>query len=339
MDFQNSDGGAAGGNGGVDFSGVFGGGDGAGSGAGAGAGAGDGGAGGGEGGSGGGDGGQGGQGGAADPEWYGQLSSELGEGENASLRDWVKSIGAPDVNALAKIARDNQRAVRESGRIKVPGEGASAEELSTFRKAIGVPDDAKGYEVPVPKGADGQPLKGPDGQPVQLNAPLLDRLAGVAHQAGVPKAAYDALVQDFVQAQLEELGQADAKAQQEAQAKVAEWGREAPARQQDVNRGLAALGLSRDEALAVRSALGAGRAMDIFQKLGSGLSEDVMMSGSGGGQRFGMAPSEAQAYLDSVKKDTTLGAKVMVPGSPEAARYNRALDVVAAERERQARGG
>lgn len=202
-----------------------------------------------------------------------------------------------------------------------------------------MPDDAKGYEMPVPKGADGQPLKGPDGEPVKLNAPLLERLANVAHQAGVPKAAYDALVQDFVQGQLEELGQADAKAQQEAQAKVAEWGREAPAKQQDVNRGLQALGLSREEALSVRSALGAGRAMDIFQKLGSGLAEDVMMAGNSGGQRFGISPSEAQAYLDSAKKDHALGAKVMVPGSPEAARYNRAIEVVAAEQERQARMG
>lgn len=337
MDFQNSDGGAAGANGGADFSAVFGAGDGgAGAGAGGGAGA-DGGAAGGGAGAGAGEGGQGGGGGAADPEWYAQLSSDAGEGESASLRDWVKSIGAPDVNTLAKLARDNQRALRESGRIKVPGEGATAEEIATFRKAIGVPEDAKGYELPVPKGADGQPLKGPDGEPIKLNAPLLERLAGVAHKGGVPKAAYDALVQDFVQSQLEELGQADAKAQQEAQAKVAEWGRDAPAKQQDVNRGLAVLGLSREEALAVRSALGAGRAMDVFQKLGSGLAEDVMMAGGGNAQRFGMSPSEAQGYVDSVKKDTALGAKVMVPGSPEQARYNRALEVIAAEQERQAR--
>lgn len=332
MDFQNTDGGAAGASSGADFSGVFGGGD-AGAGAGGGAGSGDAGAGSGDAGVG----GQSGEGGAADPDWYAQLPSDLGEGESASLRDRVKAAGVKDIGTLAKRFFDTQRALHDSGRIKVPGEGANAEELATFRKAIGVPDDAKGYDMPVPKGADGQPLKGPDGEPVQLNAPLLERLAGVAHQAGVPKAAYHALVQDFVQAQLEELGQADAKAQQEAQAKAAEWGRDAPAKQQDVNRGLAALGLSREEALQVRAALGAGRAMDIFQKLGSGLAEDVMMAGNGGAQRFGISASEAQGYLDSVKKDAALGAKVMVPGSPEEARYNRAIEVVAAEQERQAR--
>jgi len=337
MDFQNSDDGAGAGAG-ADFSGVFGGGEG-GAGAGAGAGAGGGAAAGGADGGAAGEGGAGQSDGGADPDWYAQLPSELGEGESASLRDRVKAAGVKDVTTLAKRFFDTQRALHDSGRIKVPGEGANAEEVATFRKAIGVPDDAKGYEMPVPKGADGQPLKGPDGEPVKLNAPLLERLANVAHQAGVPKAAYDALVQDFVQGQLEELGASDAKAQADAKAKVAEWGREAPAKQQDVNRGLQALGLSRDEALAVRSALGAGRAMDIFQKLGSGLAEDVMMAGGGGGQRFGMSPSEAQAFIDGAKKDTTLGAKVMVPGSPEAARYNRAIEVVAAEQERQARGG
>jgi len=331
MDFQNSDDGAGAGAG-ADFSDVFGGGEGgAGGGGGAAAGGADGGAAG-EGGAGQGDGG-------ADPDWYAQLPSEIGEGESASLRDRVKAAGVKDVTTLAKRFFDTQRALHDSGRIKVPGEGANAEEVATFRKAIGVPDDPKGYEMPVPKGADGEPLKGPDGAPVKLNVPLLERLANVAHQAGTPKAAYDALVQDFVQGQLEDLGQADAKAQQDAQAKVAEWGRDAPAKQQDVNRGLQALGLTREEALAARSMWGAGRAMDIFQKLGSGLAEDVMLAGGGGGQRFGMAPSEAQAYLDNVKKDASLGAKVMVPGSPEKARYDRAIEVVAAEQERQPRGG
>ena len=325
--------------GGVDFSGVFGGAGDSGAGGGTG-GAGDGGTGGTGGGSGtDGAGAGGGAGGASDPEWYGQLSSDVGEGEGASLRDWVKSIGAPDVNTLAKLARDNQKALRESGRVKVPGEGASAEDMANFRKAIGVPDDVKGYEVPVPTGSYGEPLKGADGKPVELNSALLDRLANKAFEAGVPKAAYDALVQDFVQAQLEELSQSDAKAQQDAQAKVAEWGREAPAKQQDVNRGLAALGLSREEALSLRAALGAGRAMDIFQKLGSGLAEDVMMSGSGGAQRFGMSPAEAQATVDKMKSDKDLGSKVMVPGTPENERYNRALAVLAEEQERRARQG
>lgn len=334
MDFQNSDGGAGGANAGTDVSDIFGG-----------AGGGDGGQGsqgsqgdGGQGGQGGqGDGSQG-DGGAADPDWYGNLSADVVDGETASNRDWIKAKGFKDLDGLTKALRSAERAIHDSGRVKIPGEGASAEELATFRKAIGVPDDAKGYGMPVPMGSDGQPLKGPDGEPVKLNGPLLERLAGVAHRLGVPKAAYEGFVQDFVQSQLEDIGRADATAQEEARAKMGEWGAQAPARMQDVNRGVAALGLGRDEVLAVRAALGAGRAMDILQKLGAGLAEDTMLASDGSSQRFGVSASEAQAQIEAMKKDPQIRDKILVPGSAENERWKRLQAVVQNAAARQATG-
>ena len=52
------------------------------------------------------------------------------DGETASLQDWVKATGVKDVATLAKIARDNQKALRESGRVKIPGEGATPQEIA-----------------------------------------------------------------------------------------------------------------------------------------------------------------------------------------------------------------
>jgi len=324
------------GQGGADFSSVFGGGDG-GQGGGAAAGGGEGGQGG-DGGAavGGGEGGQGGDGGAADPDWYQQISGDLTDGENASVRDWVKSTGIKDLNGLAKVARDNQRALRDSGRVKVPGEGATAEDLAAFHKAIGVPDDAKGYAMPAPKDSDGNPVLGPDGTPVKMNTPLLERLAGVAHQAGMPAAAWDAMVGDFVQAQLEELGAQDRVQQQAANDKMKEWGDKANANMAAVNNAMRALGLSRDEGLSLRAALGASRAMDILAKLGNGLAEDVMLNGSGS-NRFGISAAEAQKQLDAMKGDAKVAAAIRTKGTPENIRYENLLATIAEEEDRKQR--
>lgn len=279
--------------------------------------------------------GEGGQGdagqGAADPAWYDQVSADLGEGEKASLRDWLKSAGVKDLNGLAKIARDNQTALRDSGRVKVPGEGASEAEVKAYRAAIGVPEEVTGYQL--------AEIKDANGEPVPMNTPLLDRLAANALKAGIPKGAYEAVVNDFVQAQLEEAATQDAALKAEATAKLKEWGAQANAKEGAIDRGLAALGLSRDEALKLRSALGAGRAMDIFSKLGEGVSEDVLVRGEGGRPRFGMTGAQAQEQIDAMKADPGAAAKIMVPGTPERTRYDRLLSIVGEDANRKAAAG
>jgi hypothetical protein len=273
-----------------------------------------------------------GSGGAADPDWFNQVSADVGEGEKASLRDWLKATGVKDLNGLAKIARDNQAALRDSGRVKVPGEGASEAEIKAYHAAIGVPEDAKGYQL--------AEIKDAAGAPVPLNTPLLDRLAGVAHKAGVPKAAYEALVGDFVQSQLEEMATQDAAQQADAAKKVKEWGGEANAKTAAVNAGLEALGITREETLKIRAALGAGRALDIFSKLGEGVAEDVMLRGDrGAGQRFGITGAEAQRQINAMRADKATADKMMIKGTPERERYDRLLTIVGQEADRKAARG
>jgi hypothetical protein len=169
---------------------------------------------------------------AADPDWYGQVSGDVLDGEKVSLRDWLKAAGVKDLTGLAKIARDNQVALRASGQVKLPTSESSAADVAAYHKAIGVPDDVAGYAMPEAKDAAGKVLIGDDGQPVPLNKPLLERLASTALKAGVPKAAYEALVNDFVQAQLEDVATEDATQQAQAQAKLKSWGSEGQAKVQ-----------------------------------------------------------------------------------------------------------
>lgn len=284
---------------------------------------------GGDGGAGAGAGGDGGQG-AGDLAWLEQLSADTPEGETASLRDWAKSVGVKDLNQLAKIARDNQRALRESGRVKVPGENASPEEVAAWRKAIGVPDTAEGYKL--------DPVKGPDGSEVQLDNGLLGRLAAKAHEIGVPEAAYKALVGDYVQAQLEEFSTMEAGQRTEAAEWVKAQGDKAAAKSAAVNRAAEALGLDGEEVLKVRNALGSKRALDMLAKLGEGIGEDVVM-GLNGSHRFLVNADQAQAQIDQMKGDPAIAARMTVKGTPEFAKYNRLLDIVGEAANRRAAAG
>lgn len=253
------------------------------------------------------EGGQAGEGGAA-PDWFANVSDKVGEGETASNRDWLSSLGVKDLDGLVKVARDNQRAVRESGRIKVPGEGAQADEVTAFHRAIGVPEKAEGYEI-----------KGPEG--VQLNEAVLGQLAEAGVKYGVPKGAFQGLVNDFIQIQM-----ADADAERARQDGLAsEWvksqGAKADEQIAHVNSAVRALELTKADMAGLRTGMGADRALGLLAKLGAGMAEDVMITG--GSNRFGVSGAEAQTELNRLKSDAAFMSKATKDGTPERQRWDR----------------
>jgi hypothetical protein len=216
---------------------------------------------------------------------------------------------------VVKSYRDAEKALRDGNRIKVPGDGAKPEELAAFRTAIGVPEKPDGYEI-----------KAPDG--IALNKPLIDRLSESAVKHGAPKGAFEGLVNDFIQAQLDEANEEKSKQDGLAAAKLKEWGPKKDEHIAYVNSAMRGLGLSAAEGQAMRNALGADRALDLLSKLGAGMSEDTMITGGKG--RFGVSPAEAQAELDKLKVDPEFVKKVGIQGSPERIRWDR-LNAAAAE--------
>jgi hypothetical protein len=266
--------------------------------------------------------------GGADPEWYSQLPAEVGDGESASMRDWVKSVGAKDVASLAKIARDNQKALRESGRVKVPGEGASEAELAEFRKAIGVPEDAKGYKMPE--------LTDAQGKPVELNSDRLGEIAGWAHEAGVPAGALERVLQKVAEADMQEMAGREIELSKEAADHVKKWGGEKDNKLAAVDNAASLLGLKRDEMLKIRAALGPARALDVLADLGARVSEDTLVSGDKR-QRFAGDPVAAQRELDEMKSSPDIRDKVFIKGTPEKARWDRLQGIVGAAEEQKAR--
>lgn len=269
--------------------------------------------------------------GGADPDWYGTLSADAIDEQNASNRDWVKSKGFKDLDGLIKAHRSAERAIHDSGRIKVPGEGAAAEEITAFNKAIGVPDDIKGYELPT--------IEGADGNPIPLDDTLLGKLLPKAIEHGVPAKAMNGLVADFVKLQLDEAADMDAQQRQDAQAWLAKQGANGNARVSAIDSAARALGLSKTDMIGMRGLLGADRALEMFAKLGEGMAEDIMLTGGKG--RFGVSGAEAQGQLDEMKQkagaDPVFAAAVRKAGSPENARWNRLTDAVGAWEEEKRR--
>lgn len=260
----------------------------------------------------------GGETGASD-DFVAQFSAEVGEGETASLQDWVKSAGAKDVNQLAKMARDSVKALRDSGRIKVPSEGSTPEDVAAFHRAIGVPEDAKGYAVPEVKGADGNPIP--------LNMPFVERVMGSAHKHGVPKAAMDAVLADEAAAQA-----ADHDAQLKALTTAANdhvkgWGADKEAKLAAVNAAAKEAGLTRADMEHMRAMPGGpGKMLDMMARFGASFSEDSLIRGDR--KQFGVNAAEAQKDLDAMKANPDLARKAKVPGTPEHVRWQRNMEAV-----------
>lgn len=257
----------------------------------------------------------------ADPDWWGTLSAEA-DGESSSHRDYVKAKGFKTLDDVVKAYRGAERSIHDSGRVKVPGEGASAEDIATFNKAIGVPDDAKGYVITAPKDDAGNDIP--------LDTGLIGRLAESALARGTPKAAFEGLVGDFVKMQLDDAAALDAQHRGAADAVVKGWGAQATEKLAAVDRAASALGITRDEMVALRNAWGPEKALTRLVKLGEGMAEDVLISGGRG--RFGVSGAEAVAEIAKLKSDPEFQKKLMSGDAAANARWDR-LNAAQAEYE------
>lgn len=132
------------------------------------------------------------------------------------LREYADRYTSPtDLVAAALKLRDDV-----SSRIKIPDADAAPEEVAKYRKALGIPDDPKGYEVKVPEGLDLN----------DIDKAMLDAIRPVAHEAGVSAKAFERLATGWLQMAREVGNQLQAQSvevakQNEAQLRQ-EWGPE-----------------------------------------------------------------------------------------------------------------
>lgn len=289
----------------------------------------------GEGGAGGGgtgEGGDGGEGAGGEADWLEQFSAEGGDAENPSNRDWLKAKGFKTADDVAKSYREAEKAIHSKGGITVPGEGAKPEEIAAFNKAIGVPEKVDGYEFSLPEGVTQE----------QLDMDLITPLRGLALEAGVPAKGFAALAEGVIKHQLDELQRERTEEDGDRDAKFKEWGGQKDAKRADVDRAMRALNMQPKDFQAIQRGFraeygtGSARALDLFQKLGAGLSEDTLLGGDGP-RRFGVTGAEAQAEIDKLTVDKEFGEKMLKKDPDAVARWDRLNAAVAAEKDREAR--
>jgi len=100
-----------------------------------------------------------------------------------------------DFKGLLKQHLDTKRMVgkKMEGLVKVPGEGATAEEIAAFHKATGVPDKAEGYEFERPKEL-------PEG--MFYNEEMETHFKGIFKELGTPPAMAKGLLDAYNKAQI-----------------------------------------------------------------------------------------------------------------------------------------
>lgn len=282
-----------------------------------------------------GDGGGGaGGGGAGDPPdmaWASGISADKADGEELSDREWLEKRGYKDFGKVVADARGLERSLRESGKVKIPTAESKPEEVKAFREAIGVPETAEGYEVKLPE-VEGGDFK------LELDTDFLDPMRKIAHEHNVPAAAFQAMADQMVQQQLEDMKSEGVRADQEVAAVLKDWGKDAERKKMDFRRGAEILGLDKQAIAALQRGDGnSAILMNALAKAGQLAGEDFF-AGDGGSQKFGVTSlEEAQAELDRMNSDKDVYAKLKAKDATTTAKYNRLIEAVAHFKERNSK--
>lgn len=269
------------------------------------------------------------KGNGADADWLAHFSAEGGDADNPSNRDWLKAKGFKSIDDVAASYREAERALRTGGKFSVPGEKATPEEIAAYRAAIGVPEKVEGYEVKVPEGQE-------------LDASFVDPMRTIALDAGVPGQAFSKLADGFIQWQADQLAGIRSAEDADAAATLTSWGDQKDAKLSDIQRAMAALGISNRDIAGMQRGLqiehgspGSGRILNLFAKLGAGLAEDVLIGGGRG--RFGITAAEAKSEIERLSGDEEFRNKLVAGDPATVQRWNRLNEAVAAEADRQDR--
>lgn len=157
------------------------------------------------------------------------------------VSDWRKQIAAArangDADVEAKIMKrlerftdqgkydeafeQTQAALRDSGRIKLPGKDATEDEIKAFNKSLGVPDKADAYKLTLPTDVELD-----DGDKAQLKAitEYLHKRGGMAGAPETVQAAADLFMELREQSQAQAVAQAAQFAQDSEKALKQQWG-------------------------------------------------------------------------------------------------------------------
>ena len=218
-------------------------------------------------------------------EWWSQIPDE-------GVRNWTAAKGFKDPFAVAESAYNLEKLMgfdRAGRTLVIPSNDATPEQVQAFRAKLGVPEQPEGYSF-------AQETAKPDEFTLQA--------AKVMHEAGVPTAAAERLVEwvsGAAKAQAEAADQqfatqsaADFEAWKAAQG--AAFNQNLELSKRAINQFLPAGDgkTPMDTFAAIERAIGTRAALEFITKIGAGLGEHKMLTGQGSGI---MTPEQARQAI------------------------------------------
>lgn len=241
------------------------------------------------------------------PPWYeGKLDAELiGHIEN---KGWKKDDPIEVAVQATKAARELQKhfGVPADQLIKLPKADDEAG-WRGVRERLGMPKEAKDYDLTGVKYADGS----------DLETGFTDTMRNALHRAGVPKDA----APEVVKAVVKYLGDADTaetnertiRTQTERAALQKEWGSNWEFNRLQAMQGARRAAGSEDAAAglieAMQGAIGYKATMEFWRKIGAGTTEDTFIDTATGGNPT--TRTGAVARLEELKTDKDWSARLL----------------------------
>lgn len=120
--------------------------------------------------------------------------------EGYKQKEWVQNIMKSE-NPTENFFKAHENAlsmIGKSGALTAPGEGATEEQIKSWHKAIGVPDDVKGYDYTAPAWSDADKELG---QMLEKSRPkgFIEDIKEEARKAGIPPKAFAQLASAYDQ--------------------------------------------------------------------------------------------------------------------------------------------
>jgi len=171
-----------------------------------------------------------------------------------------------DIPTLAKNYVEGQKYI--GGAVKIPGEGATKEELASFREKLGVPTKVEDYGIKVEEGD------------ASMDADFLGRFLDTAHINGISKNQAEGLLRWWGEEHSNVTAQADKGLDEALEALKTEWGGAAPRNLALAERAVVTLGGKEAQEFFDSSGLGNNPTLvKLFSKVGRMMAEEGLISG------------------------------------------------------------
>lgn len=241
-------------------------------------------------------------------------------GEPAAF-DWSKAVSNPELlqaevmqgvdspDALIERAIKLDGTLNAEGRVKIPGENATPEEIAEFRQAIGVPAEAT---------AEAYGFKDPGFDPnsgVTFDQGMSDWAAQSFHKHGVPKNIAEGIFRDWndkmvadVAAERERINEMGRSTEEALRRQHGEMHNQIMGEMRSVVREIAGERADKIEAMLSQPAIGndpdvMGFLLDLRKFYAEAKGEEAFKRPSGGPGSVGLTPAEAKAQVDTLTKD------------------------------------